>query len=43
MISTLLATALLSQTPAMTDASELKDAFNKDKGKVRIVMLLSPT
>ena len=43
MIPTLLAIALLNQGDVMIDASHLKDAFNKDRGKVRIVMLLSPT
>jgi hypothetical protein len=43
MILSILAMTLLGQGNFMADASELKAAFNKDKGRVRIVMLLSPT
>ena len=31
------------QATEFTDISQLKDAFNKDSGAIRLVLLLSPT
>ena len=35
--------AVKDQKPYSTNMKELRTRFNKDKGKVRLLMLLSPT